>query len=115
MADTGASKGFRRFGRHYLLLLWKNYVLAKRMPIRTLLEILLPVFFGFLLIGIRHIVKSETFPNGKTYEPFSIDTLPEFKTTISMVAYAPKTNFTDRVMKRAAASLQIFCEFDLNK
>ncbi|CAF3018525.1 unnamed protein product [Rotaria sp. Silwood2] len=106
MADSNTNKGFRRFGRHYLLLLWKNLILTKRTPIRTFLEITLPVFFGFLLLGIRHIVKSEIFLDGKTYPSFSIDNLPPFPNQpISMVAYAPQTNFTNEVMKRAAAQL----------
>ncbi|CAF3441243.1 unnamed protein product [Rotaria sp. Silwood1] len=108
MADGSTNKGFRRFGRHYSLLLWKNLILTKRMPIRTFLEITLPVFFGFLLLGIRHIVKSEKHPNGKIYEPFSIDHLPPFPNqTISMIAYTPKTNFTNEVMKRVAARLNL--------
>lgn len=106
MADENKNKGFRRFGRHYLLLLWKNFILARRTLVRTLFEITLPVFFGFLLLAIRHIVKSETFPDGRRYEPFHVDELPKFSTVkISDIAYAPNTSFTNNVMKRAAARL----------
>ncbi|CAF4218580.1 unnamed protein product [Rotaria sordida] len=109
MANNNTNKGFRRFGRHYLLLLWKNLILAKRMPVRTFLEITLPVFFGFLLLGIRHIVKSEIHPSGRTYDPFSVDHLPTFlDQPVSMIGYTPQTKFTDAVMKTVAAKLRLF-------
>jgi len=112
MVDSGGSrnsKGWRRVGRHYLLLLWKNLILAKRMPVRTFLEITLPVFFGFLLLGIRHIVKSETFSNSTVFPSFPIDKLPTFDLVpISMLAYAPKTDFTEEVMNRTASSLGLY-------
>ena len=110
MADNGNSTGWRRVGRHYLLLLWKNFVLAKRTPIRTALEIILPVFFGFLLLAIRHIVKSEAHPNSTIYHSYSFEGLPEFKTgvTPSFIAYSPNTTFTNEVMRRAAESLSNF-------
>ncbi|CAF2062271.1 unnamed protein product [Rotaria magnacalcarata] len=111
MANGNENKGFRRFGRHYLLLIWKNLILAKRMPIRTALEIALPVFFGFLLLGIRHVVNSETHKNVTSYDPFSVDQLPPFPDSfISLIAYAPQTNFTDAVMARAAISLGLFSQ-----
>lgn len=102
-------RGWRRAGRHYLLLLWKNFILAKRTPIRTLLEIILPVFFGFVLLGIRHIVKSEMHPNTTTYESFPIDKLPPFEgVSVSMLAYAPNTTFTTAVINRAAMDLGLY-------
>ena len=107
MADNRNSSGWRRVGRHYLLLLWKNFILAKRTPIRTTLEIILPVFFGFLLLAIRHIVKSESHPNSTIYHSYSIDSIPEFQSGIppSYIAYAPNTSFTNEVMRRVAESL----------
>lgn len=106
MADTEPTRGWRRAGRHFVLLLWKNFVLAKRTPIRTILEIILPVFFGFLLLAIRHIVKSETFPNGTTYQSFSFDQLPDFSSPINRFAYTPNTNFTGEVMAKVAKHFQ---------
>jgi hypothetical protein len=109
MADSGNSKGCTRVGRHYVLLLWKNLILAKRMPIRTFLEITLPVFFGFLLLGIRHIVTSDLHPNNTVYHAYSFEELPEFDTGItpSIIAYAPQTNFTDTIMQRVVESLDM--------
>jgi hypothetical protein len=115
MAGNNNSKGFRRVGRHYLLLLWKNFILSKRTPIRTFLEITLPVFFGFLLLGIRHIVKSETFTNDTVYQSFAIDRLPPFiNQRPSIIAYTPQTNFTHEVMARVAASLGLYSKLIKN-
>jgi hypothetical protein len=110
MADSGNSKGWRRVGRHYSLLLWKNFILAKRTPIRTTLEIILPVFFGFLLLAIRHIVKSEAHPNSTIYHSYSFDALPSFNDGIppSYIAYAPNTSFPNQVMTRVAQSLTAY-------
>jgi hypothetical protein len=109
MAEDRSSKGCRRVGRHFLLLLWKNFILAKRTPIRTILEITLPVFFGFLLLGIRHIVKSETLKDNTIYSSFSVDKLPPFSNLQpSMIAYTPETNFTNEVMKRVADRLDLY-------
>jgi hypothetical protein len=110
MADSGNSKGWRRVGRHYSLLLWKNFILARRTPIRTTLEIILPVFFGFLLLAIRHIVKSEAHPNSTIYHSYSFDALPPFNDGIppSFIAFAPNTTFSYAVMTRAAESLTAY-------
>ncbi|UJR37958.1 hypothetical protein I4U23_030642 [Adineta vaga] len=99
-------KGWRRVGRHFLLLLWKNFILAKRMPVRTFLEITLPVFFGFLLLGIRHIVKSETFTDDTIFQPFSFNHLPPSETVdASVIGFTPNTTFTIDIMTKAARNL----------
>jgi len=105
MADVERSKGLRRVGRHYALLLWKNFILAKRTPIRTILEITLPVFFGFILLGIRHVVKSENHPDPTDYPPFSFRQLPDFNSTPEIpapfiTAYAPNTTVTTAIMNK---------------
>ena len=109
MAEGPHSTGLRRVSRHYFLLLWKNIILAKRTPIRTFLEITLPVFFGFLLLAIRYIVKSETFTSDTIYPSFSVNQLPSFTSApISMIAFTPQTTFTNAVMKRAAGKLNLY-------
>lgn len=105
MADVERSRGWRRVGRHYLLLLWKNVVLAKRSPVRTVLEITLPVFFGFLLLAIRHIVKSDNFPNNTIYPAFPVTTYPNLTGTYSWFGYAPNTTFTRNIMGRVGSNL----------
>jgi len=117
MDEVVKSKGWRRVGRHYVLLLWKNLILAKRMPVRTFLEITLPVFFGFLLLGIRHIVNADPAANNTVYQAYSFDELPSFDSgqTPSIVAYTPQTNFTFQVMQRAVNSLNIYSKLAKNK
>ena len=109
MAENGHSKGWRRAGRHFLLLLWKNFILAKRMPVRTFLEITLPVFFGFLLLGIRHIVKSEFHSNNTIYPAFPINQVPDFNQSVSPtnIAYAPQTPFINQIMLSVKNSLDM--------
>lgn len=119
MFEDNHSKGWRRIGRHYLLLLWKNLILTKRMPIRTFLEIILPVFFGFLLLGIRRIVKSDMVHNSTIYRRYSFNQLPIFTTdqTPSTIAYAPQTKFTNAIMQRVTTKLNLLSkihqEFDV--
>jgi hypothetical protein len=110
MVEGVKSKGWRRVGRHYLLLLWKNFILAKRMPVRTILEITLPVFFGFLLLGIRHIVNADPAKNNTVYPAYSFDQLPPFDSgePPSEIAYTPQTNFTFEIMQKVARSLNIY-------
>ena len=39
--------------QHFKLLLWKNFILQKRRPVATAVELLLPLFFSVILILIR--------------------------------------------------------------
>ncbi|XP_052266535.1 phospholipid-transporting ATPase ABCA3-like isoform X2 [Dreissena polymorpha] len=48
-----------RQGRHFLLLLWKNFLLQKRKVKTTVFEIGLPTFFALILIFIRLRVTGE--------------------------------------------------------
>lgn len=111
MADNGHSTGWRRAGRHYKLLLWKNFILAKRTPIRTLLEIILPVFFGFILLGIRHIVKSENHANNTIYPAYTFDQLPPFDGPLSFITFAPNTSFPNEVMTAVAKTIGLYREW----
>lgn len=109
MADIQRDRGLKRVGRHYVLLLWKNYVLAKRAPIRTFLEIILPVFFAFLLLGIRYVVKSDNYTNATIFESFDVDSVPPYTSTISpsVIAYAPNNTDIATWMKQAAKRLKM--------
>uniref|UniRef100_H2Z848 ABC transporter domain-containing protein n=1 Tax=Ciona savignyi TaxID=51511 RepID=H2Z848_CIOSA len=64
-SDMGAWDQFR-------LLFWKNFVLQKRRPFATVIELLLPLFFALLLVIIRQEIEVTNYPN------FSVDNLPEF-------------------------------------
>uniref|UniRef100_H2Z857 ABC transporter domain-containing protein n=1 Tax=Ciona savignyi TaxID=51511 RepID=H2Z857_CIOSA len=56
----------------FRLLFWKNFVLQKRRPFATVIELLLPLFFALLLVIIRQEIEVTNYPN------FSVDNLPEF-------------------------------------
>nr|XP_020862173.1 ATP-binding cassette sub-family A member 3-like [Phascolarctos cinereus] len=61
--------------RLFKLLLWKNYILKKRMLLSSLVEVLLPLLCAGVLISLR--VKSKPqHKNSIRYKPLSIDDLP---------------------------------------
>uniref|UniRef100_H2Z850 ABC transporter domain-containing protein n=1 Tax=Ciona savignyi TaxID=51511 RepID=H2Z850_CIOSA len=70
-SDMGAWDQFR-------LLFWKNFVLQKRRPFATVIELLLPLFFALLLVIIRQEIEVTNYPNVTTWSEFSVDNLPEF-------------------------------------
>ena len=39
----------------FLLLIWKNFLLQKRKPVATVFEIVLPMAFAFILIGVKQV------------------------------------------------------------
>lgn len=104
---TGANrKGWRRAGRLYFLLFWKNVLLAKRTPMRTFLDIFLPVFFSFVLLRMRHVTESDVYSNTTVFEPFRIDRLPPSQQLpVSYIGFTPVTLLAARVMREAAQRL----------
>uniref|UniRef100_H2Z852 ABC transporter domain-containing protein n=1 Tax=Ciona savignyi TaxID=51511 RepID=H2Z852_CIOSA len=62
----------------FRLLFWKNFVLQKRRPFATVIELLLPLFFALLLVIIRQEIEVTNYPNVTTWSEFSVDNLPEF-------------------------------------
>lgn len=55
--------------RKFLLLMWKNWKLQYRRPVQTIIELLNPVIFTAILVGIRSGVNPEKLPS-KIYAPF---------------------------------------------
>ncbi|XP_072399805.1 phospholipid-transporting ATPase ABCA3-like isoform X2 [Diabrotica undecimpunctata] len=53
----------------FLLLMWKNWLLQYRKPIQTMIEIIAPVLFSFLLVYIRSL-SDPTFQHERIYKPF---------------------------------------------
>ena len=83
-------------------------VLAKRTPVRTFLEITLPVFFGFLLLVIRYLVTSKDAP-AVSFLAFSVDQLPTFPgVPPTVIGYAPNTTLINAVMARVATRLELY-------
>jgi ATP-binding cassette, subfamily A (ABC1), member 3 len=62
--------------KKFLLLLWKNWVIQKRHPIQTVVEIALPVLFCSLLILIRVLVDPGTMQPETHYTPLNLNELP---------------------------------------
>lgn len=59
----------------FRLLMWKNFLIHYRHPTQTVLEVMVPVLFSIIMIGIRSLVDPDENPNNTFYEPFSINTL----------------------------------------
>lgn len=49
--------------------MWKNWMLQYRKPLQTVIEILAPVLFSILLVGIRSLVDPEPH-DAVVYKPF---------------------------------------------
>lgn len=49
------------------LLLHKNWIVQKRKVCVTVFEILMPLAFGLLLLVIRNLIDTDSFPNGKIF------------------------------------------------
>ena len=54
----------------FRLLLWKNYILQKRHPSQTVVQILLPLIFVALLIAVRAYIDPEFLGQGR-YSPWN--------------------------------------------
>ncbi|XP_039258738.2 phospholipid-transporting ATPase ABCA3-like isoform X1 [Styela clava] len=97
--------------RQFILLLWKNFILQKRRPIATFVELALPLLFAALLVIIRTTVDTTTHPNITTWREFSVNNLPNFKTNVVpkdgvwTVAYAPNN---DSAVENIMANFETF-------
>ncbi|XP_072455433.1 phospholipid-transporting ATPase ABCA3-like isoform X2 [Notamacropus eugenii] len=60
----------------FKLLLWKNYILKKRMFLSSLIEVLLPLLFAGLLISFRLKSKPQ-YKDSVRYNTFLIDDVPD--------------------------------------
>lgn len=77
------------FGSQLLLLLWKNFVLQKRKICVTVFEILMPIFFAFLLVVFRIIVSNTDVTTDTVWSSFTVDNQQPPSLTKSRVLYAP--------------------------
>jgi len=57
----------------FVLLMWKNWMLQRRRPIQTAVEILAPVLLASLLVLIRSLVWPENYDYETHFEPFSAE------------------------------------------
>nr|CAD7446495.1 unnamed protein product [Timema bartmani] len=98
----------------FRLLMWKNWVLQKRHPVQTLVEILAPVVFSVMLVLVRSLSDPETYPDPTFYQPFSpgntSGTVLELLANSSvggLIAYSPSNSLTQSIMKKTAERLDM--------
>ena len=82
----------------FSLLMWKNFILLKRAPMRTFFQIAMPLFFIAILVFLRAFkIKNEYKPN-VTYPAFEVNKLPSDVSKLNQIAFAPNTSDVQQVM-----------------
>ena len=76
--------------KKFRLLLWKNYILQKRHPIQTVVQILLPILFVLLLLWIR-LSAEPTHHNKIVYQAFRPTNITGF---LSLLATNKNNSFS---------------------
>src|SRR6218665_3175496 len=92
------------------MLLWKNWLLQKKQPIRTILIVLYPIFISAFLVVVREIAKPAFRETPRTYGSFSVfeksftgQILPKNK----VIVCVPDTTLVARIVNRAATIIGI--------
>jgi ATP-binding cassette subfamily A (ABC1) protein 3 len=92
--------------RQFCLLFWKNWTLAKRSPIRTFFELVLPLLFILILVLLRALVIKDEHKSLIKYEQFTVNQLPiGLKGTDLSFAYGPNTSDVEDVMREVVSQL----------
>ncbi|CAD7683421.1 unnamed protein product [Nyctereutes procyonoides] len=93
-------------GRNLKLLLWKNFILKKRKPLVTMLEVLAPLLFSVIIMYLRlNSVPRERPP--MSYLALNVSLLPDFlrlaaQSTYQLV-YVPSQSDTLKAVTEAVA------------
>ncbi|CAL8113628.1 unnamed protein product [Orchesella dallaii] len=87
------------------LLLWKNFKLLLRNKWSTSAELLLPIIFTLLIVGIRFFGPNvKRFENDTVFEPFKPDLIPGIvKTCCNQIYYAPDAPAIQNLMDNVQA------------
>lgn len=89
----------------FSLLMWKNFILLKRAPVRTFFQIAMPLLFITILVFLRAFkIKNEYKPN-VTYPAFEVNKLPSDVLKLNRIAFAPNTSDVRQVMDRVVKQL----------
>lgn len=91
------------------LLLWKNFLLQRRRPIATALEIILPVFIVLILLIIRITTIKPKLGAVRSFHPFELNRSIPVKTGRGRwrVAYAPNESYYNIIMQNVNKSLDL--------
>ncbi|XP_068673102.1 phospholipid-transporting ATPase ABCA3-like [Montipora foliosa] len=79
--------------KRFLLLMWKNAVLLKRGPTRTLFHIALPLVFMIILVLLQTtVIKTGSKVNfNYQYPAFEVNQLPAELSNFGLIGFAPNT------------------------
>ena len=89
----------------FSLLMWKNFILLKRAPVRTFFQIAMPLLFIAILVFLRAFkIKNEYKPN-VTYPAFEVNKLPSNVSKLNQIAFAPNTSEVRQVMVKVVEQL----------
>ncbi|XP_062564160.1 phospholipid-transporting ATPase ABCA3-like [Armigeres subalbatus] len=95
----------------FVLLLWKNWIIAKRHYFQTFFEVAIPVIASALLILIRALVDAEQFKTDSIYQPLDLTTISHLR-SITMtpplqftIAYSPENEVLERIVTRSIGYL----------
>ena len=89
----------------FSLLMWKNFILLKRAPVRTFFQIAMPLLFIAILVFLRAFeIKNEYKPN-VTYPAFEVNKLPSDVSKLNQIAFAPNTIDVQKVINDTVKQL----------
>ena len=89
----------------FSLLMWKNFILLKRAPVRTFFQIAMPLLFIAILVFLRAFkIKNEYKPN-VTYPAFEVNKLPSDVSKLNQIAFAPNTSDVQQVINDTVKQL----------
>jgi hypothetical protein len=57
--------------------MWKNFLLQRRNPIQSVLEVVIPVLFCALLVWLRSSVKPEIHSESEIFKELDFNDFPE--------------------------------------
>ena len=89
----------------FSLLMWKNFILLKRAPLRTFLQIAMPLFFIAILVFLRAFKIKNEYKPSVTYPAFEVNKLPSDVSKLNQIAFAPNTSDVQQVMDRVVKQL----------
>src|SRR6218665_2217841 len=91
--------------RQFRMLLWKNWLLQKKQPIRTILIVLYPIFISAFLVVLREIAKPAFRETPRTFGSFSVfekSFTGQILQKNKVIVCVPDTTLVARFLNRAA-------------